>query len=357
MKPSQRWSVLIGLMPCLLWAGDPAGTSARQPVEPLQLSNVLLDAQGKPVTSKCQWTHQRAYLKAQWQDLLGEFPKARIPLKIQVLATEDLPEFTRQWVKYQVEEGLFTDGYLLTPKTVQGKLPGVVVFHPTTPAQARGVVGLDPAYPSEKWQAIHLVQRGYVVWCPRNYINTEGADWQANAAAVLQRHPNWTGMTRMVWDAIRAADFMQSLSTVDPRRIGCLGHSLGGKEVLFAMAFDERYQAGVSSEGGIGLTFSNWEAPWYLGPKIRQPDFALENHQVLALVAPRAFLLIAGDSADDVRSQAFLAAVAPVYQLLGAPDHLGWFNHHRGHAYPPEARAKAEAFLDQYLKMTTDRHE
>ena len=75
------------------------------------------------------------------------------------------------------------------------------------------------------------------------------------------------------------------------------------------MAFDKRYQAGVSSEGGIGLGFSNWEAPWYLGAKIKQPGFNLENHEVLAMVAPRAFLLLAGDSADDDRSWAFIQAV------------------------------------------------
>jgi dipeptidyl aminopeptidase/acylaminoacyl peptidase len=80
-------------------------------------------------------------------------------------------------------------------------------------------------------------------------------------------------MTRMVWDARRAADYVASLPRVDRRRIGCLGHLLGGKEVLHAMAFDQRYKAGVSSEGGSGLQFSNWEAPWYLGPRIARPDF------------------------------------------------------------------------------------
>ena len=153
----------------------------------------------------------------------------------------------------------------------------MVVFHPTTPIHARGVAGLDPSYPEEKWHGVQLVTRGYLVWCPRNYIFTDGADWAGNARRVLAAHPNWTGMTRMVWDAIRAADFVASLPNVDRRRIGCLGHSLGGKEVLYAMAFDERYKAGVSSEGGIGLKFSNWEALWYLGPKLGEPGFALEN--------------------------------------------------------------------------------
>jgi dienelactone hydrolase len=311
---------------------------------------LLLDAHGQPITSKRGWLTQRAHLKARWQSVLGEFPKTKTPLKTEVLATEDLPAFTRQLVSYQVEAGLFTDGYLLTPKSVKGKLPAMVVFHPTTHLQAKGVAGLVPEYPEEERQGAQLVQRGYVVWCPRNYIETPGTNWAGNAARVLARHPNWNGLTRMVWDAIRAADFVESLPNMDPKRIGCLGHSLGAKQVLYAMAFDERYRAGVSSEGGIGLRFSNWDAPWYFGAKINQPGFDLENHQVLALVAPRAFLLLAGDSSDGDRSWTFIQTVNPVYDLLGVPQNIGWFNHHQGHRYGPEARAVTEAFLDQHLK-------
>ncbi len=335
-------------------AGEPnlQSAPAHWPTNAPQLSHLLVDAAGQGITTRRAWRRQRARLKAQWQAVLGEFPKTKAPLKARVLTTEELTDFTRQLVTYQIEESLFTDGYLLTPKATKGKLPAVVVFHPTTPLQAKGVAGLAPDYPEEKWQGVQLVRRGYVVWCPRNYIETEGADWAGNAARVLARHPSWTGMTRMVWDAIRAADFLESLPNVDRKRLGCLGHSLGGKEVLYAMAFDDRYQAGVSSEGGIGLQLSNWAAPWYLGTKISQPGFSHENHEVLALVAPRAFLLLAGDSADSDRSWAFIQAAKPVYELLGVPNNLGWLNHHQGHRYPPEGRAVAEAFLDQHLKVS-----
>ena len=346
------WVTVCGLW-CLMAEGSELNLQVpptRWPTNAPQLSDLLVDARGKAVSSRPEWLKQRAQLRKQWQGVLGEFPRKKVALKAEVLSTERLPEFTRQFIRYQVEKGLFTDGYLLTPRAGQGKLPAVVVFHPTTPLQAKGVAGLAPEYPEEKWQGVQLVQRGYVVWCPRNYIETPGTNWAGNAARVLARHPNWTGMTRMVWDAIRAADFVESLPNVDRKRIGCLGHSLGGKEVLYAMAFDERYRAGVSSEGGIGLRFSNWAAPWYLGAKINQPGFQLENHQVLALVAPRAFLLLAGDSADGDRSWPFIQAVTPIYELLGAPDNIGWLNHHQGHRYSPEARAVAEAFLDRHLK-------
>jgi len=346
------WALLLGYGLAAVEASELNLQTApvRWPTNAPHLSSLLVDSHGKPITSRRAWLKQRANLKAQWQTVLGTFPKTKALLKAEVLATEELADFSRQLVRYQIEEGLFTDGYLLRPKAAKRKLPAVVVFHPTTPLQAKGVAGLAPEYPEEKWQGVQLVRRGFVVWCPRNYIETEGTNWVGNVSSVLDRHPDWTGMTRMVWDAIRAADFVTSLADVDRKRIGCLGHSLGGKEVLYAMAFEERYRVGVSSEGGIGLKFSNWSAPWYFGAQIEQPEFNHDNHEVLALVAPRAFLLLAGDSADGDRSWPFIQAVRPIYELLGAPQNIGWLNHHQGHRYGPEARAAAEEFLDRHLK-------
>jgi len=315
------------------------------------LTPLLEDSSHRAIRSKSAWLKQRNVIRRQWLDVLGPLPAKKSALKTEILNTEHLPGFSRQHVRYQIEPDVFTDGYLLTPTDAKGKLPAVIVFHPTTPVHAKGVAGLASEYDQEKWQGVQLVQRGYVVWCPRNYINTDGADWAGNARRVMETHTNWTGMTRMVWDAIRAVDFVQSLANVDRKRIGCLGHSLGGKQALYAAAFDERIKVAVSSEGGIGLKFSNWEAIWYLGPRIREPDFDLENHQVLALVAPRAFLLLGGDSADGERSEEFIRAARPVYELLGASEKLRWFNHREGHRYSPAARSVAEEFLDRQLKQ------
>lgn len=356
--------LLLALALCLSQASFGESLAEKIHIAPSQLPKtspalepLLETSGGKKIETKEQWLKQREVIKRDWLKFMGEFPKKRAPLRTEFLENENLPGFTRQHVKYQIENGVFEDGYLLTPQNVSGKLPAIVVFHPTTPFQARGVAGLEPAYDREKWQGVQLVQRGYIVWCPRNFIFDEGtgqkpnaAMWTANAKRFLKLHPHWTAMARMTFDAIRAADFVESLPNVDKNRIGCIGHSLGGKMALYAPAFDERYKASVSSEGGIGLKFSNWDAVWYLGPRIKDSKFKLENHQVLSLIAPRAFLLLAGDHADGDKSWAFIEAAMPVYKLFGAEENLGWFNHHAGHRYSPEARKLAEEFLDVHLK-------
>jgi dienelactone hydrolase len=313
------------------------------------LSPLLQTSDGKPITSRRDWKKERAQIREAWLKVLGPFPGTKCQLKMEVLQTEELPTFTRQYIKYQVDEGTYTDGYLLVPRQHKGKLPAIVVFHSTVKSQAKLVAGIDESVP-EKSQGVQLVQRGYVVLCPRNFIFNEGADYAGNAARLKKQHPDATGMGKMVWDGIRAVDLLQSLPYVNKDKIGVIGHSLGGKEALYSAAFDERIKAAVSSEGGIGLKFSNWDADWYLGPQIKQPDFGLENHQLLALIAPRAFLLLAGDSADNEKSWAFISAAQPVYKLLDAPENIGWFDHHLGHRYPPQAREVAEEFLDAHLK-------
>jgi hypothetical protein len=104
----------------------------------------------------------------------------------------------------------------------------------------------------------------------------------------------------------------------------------------------------TSSEGGIGARFSNWHDAWYLGETIRRPEFVREHHELLALVAPRAFLLLGGDSADGQRSWPFIATALPVYRLYGGPARIGLFNHRKGHSVPPEAETRIYEWFETY---------
>ena len=74
-----------------------------------------------------------------------------------------------------------------------------------------------------------------------------------------------------------------------------------------------------------------------------------EQHELLALAAPRPFLLVGGNSADGNRGWPFIAAALRVYELYGRPARLGQFNHGKGHAVPPEAEERIEEWLLTYL--------
>jgi dienelactone hydrolase len=299
--------------------------------------------------SVAEWKTKRGELRAEWEKVLGKFPAVRVPLDAKLEAVDDFPTYTRRKVSYAIEDGVREDAVLFVPKPVPSKAPAVVVFHPTLKAHYAQVAGYDTSVP-DKLMGPQLAERGYIVVCPRCFIFDDDADYKGNVAKMQARHPDWLGSTRMTWDGIRAVDFLESLPEVDRERIGAIGHSLGAKEALYAAAFDERVKAAVSCEGGVGLALSNWHDVWYLGPKIKEPGFARDHHELLALAAPRAVLVIGGGSADGDPSLPYLEAARPIYKLLGTDGALRFFNHGQGHKYPPEARKVAEPFLDEYLK-------
>ena len=250
-------------------------------------------------------------------------------------------------MRYDSEPGISTEAYILKPQRSQVRRPGVIVFHSTVRESIRQPAGLSDV--PEKHFGLALARRGFVALCPRNFLWPEttrmAADEETRQFRV--RHPRARGMAKMLFDGQVALDILAASPEVDPARIGCIGHSLGAKEALYLTAFDRRIKATVSSEGGIGTTMSNWNAEWYLGEI--GPAFEREHHELLALVAPRPFLLVGGDSADGVASWPYVAAAQSVYRLYDGPPRLGLLNHKKGHAVPPEVLPRLLEWLETYV--------
>lgn len=316
------------------------------------LRPLLVAGDGHPIKTAADWDKARQSLHDAWTKRLGQPPDKPARLDVRVERTEHQDGYTRKRLSFLSEGDDRTPAYLLVPDGLRRseKRPAVVVFHETTRDTFRQPVGLGQK--PGLALALHLVRRGYVTLSPECYI-LKGPGWaQGQAAALAKRRPGWTGLGKMTFDASRCVDFLETLPEVDKERIGCIGHSLGAKEVLYAMAFEPRYRAGVFNEGGIGLRMSNWTDPWYLTAAMKPHIGDMENHQVLALIAPRAFLLIGGDSADGDASWPFVKAVLPVYQLLGAGDRVGLYDHHGKHSFPQGARRLAYRWLDDWLGFT-----
>jgi dienelactone hydrolase len=322
------------------------------PSDAPKLPDLLVDDQGRKITTLNAWTRHREELRRWWLDFLGPFPAERKAAPKLTILEEDRPEgVIRQLVRYEVEPGLNTEAYLLRPEKPMGKAPGIAVFHSTINYTIRQSAGLEG--PREKFFGLRYAQKGCVCFCPRNFLWPQISQERLGAGSETQKYldrvPRSTGMAKMLYDALVAVDILASLPEVDGARLGSVGHSLGAKETLYLAAFDERVKATVSSEGGIGTKFSNWHDPWYLGAKIKEPSFTHEHHELLALAAPRPFLLVGGNSADGDRGWPFIAAALPVYELYGKPARLGQFNHGQGHAVPPEAEDRIEQWLLTYL--------
>jgi dienelactone hydrolase len=332
------------------WLHEVLEPPAEASMPPRPLAPLLVDNRGRLITTLDGWRRQRTDLVRAWQDLLGPMDVDRTrPPAVQVIEEDRVGDVVRQRVRYLVEPDVQTEAFVLMPSGPRRRRPGAIVLHSTVPESIRQPAGLADV--PEKHFGLTLARRGFVTFCPRNFLWPETARMAAEdeTRRFGQRHPRAKGMAKMLFDAQRALDILAARPDVNRRRIGCIGHSLGAKEALYLAAFDPRITAIVSSEGGIGTKMSNWDAEWYLGDIVNQPAFAREHHELLALAAPRPFLLVGGDSADGSASWPWLAAALPVYRLYGEPPRLGLLNHKRGHALPADVEPRLLEWLETYV--------
>lgn len=308
------------------------------------------------IRTKEQWNTRKAELKEQWMNKIGVFPKKPDTLSTKIQSTELLTTHKRILLSFQSDENDRVQAYLLIPQDMNknSKVPAVVVFHQTTKDTIKEPVGLGPT--QSLAIANHLVERGYIVLAPECFI-MKGKGPQAQATELAKNSPELTSMGKMTFDSSRCIDFLETHENVDPARIGCIGFSLGAKEVLYAMAFEPRYKVGVFNEGGIGIRMSNWTDPWYLTSKIKPSIPEMEHHQVLALIAPRPILIMGGNSADGDSSWPFIKAVLPIYKLFDAEEKIGLINHQGKHTFPQAARATAYQWIDHWLNHKATKEE
>jgi len=169
---------------------------------------------------------------------------------------------------------------------------------------------------------------------------------------------------------------------VDGKRIALYGISRLGKTVLWAGANDPEFAAVIavcSGEGGAALSrrkygetighvaasFPYWFAPRWNGFAAEPAASPVDSHMVMAMIAPRPLMIIAGetDAWSDPWGE-FLAArlATPVYQLLGkqgvnaAPEldqvtggELSVLLHKGGHGPAPADTPAILNFLDRYM--------
>jgi dienelactone hydrolase len=252
------------------WLKEIQTPPEKLPADAPKLADLLVDADGRKIATLEGWRKRRQELRQWWLEFLGPLPAERkTPPKLEVVQEDRADGIVRQLVKYDVEPGITTEAYLCRPAKIDGKVPGIAAFHSTVDHSIRQPAGVEGA--PEKAFGLRYANKGMIVFCPRNYLwpETKRIVAQGEAEKYLQRVKGSKGMAKMLYDALVAVDILAAMPEVDNQRIGAVGHSLGAKEVLYLAAFDERVKVIVSSEGGVGTRFSNWDAPWYLGPTIK----------------------------------------------------------------------------------------
>jgi predicted esterase len=304
-----------------------------------------------------EWVRRRSKLRKRWEALLGTPSFAEnYDRESEIIETFEAPDFRGTLLRQPTGPDTRQLTLVMEPKVVTSSpRPGAVVpfYHPDPMAgfdlenRERIVDKLPTQF------GLHLVRQGYVVVCTEAFpYNTvpepekhDGLDvWRVAAEKLAKDHPHWTGMGKLVHDTRRGLDLLLEQANIDRERILLIGHSLGGKMAFYTACLDDRVKATIASDFGIGWDFTNWSDPWYLGDRILAEGFPLAHHQLLALHAPRPFLLIAGQY-DKPESWQYLNAARPVYALYGREHALGMLDHASGHQPTEESMRTAYRWL------------
>jgi dienelactone hydrolase len=129
----------------------------------------------------------------------------------------------------------------------------------------------------------------------------------------------------MVWDGMRAIDYLLTRPEVDGARIGCTGHSGGGTLTHFITALDERVKCAVVHEGGSQNRWPLQVAPGSaLGPSDVEQNFfpaavyGVDKVDLHASIAPRPVLTTIEHHAE--RFDSAVEQIRARYRQLGAAD-------------------------------------
>ena len=159
----------------------------------------------------------------------------------------------------------------------------------------------------------------------------------------------------MVYDSLRALDWLVTRGDVDPSRVGTLGMSMGSSMAQWLAALDERVKATVDicclteyhtllAEKGL-----KGHGIYYYVPGLLKHFTASD---INALVAPRAHLGIAG-LRDALTPQAGLDIIdrelKAAYAEAGHPERWKLLRYDVAHQETPEGRSEALAFLKANL--------
>jgi len=308
-----------------------------------------------------EWDRQRHILRRKWDKILGRPAFGSYSKTERCVESFEQPEYKATVFQQRTGPEDSQLVVLLEPKLVTlSPRPGAVVpFYDPDRMIGYDLKKRDRILDAPSIQfGRHLVQQGYVVVCTEAFPYNTAPDpgthtiawWEAGARVLLSRNPQWTGMGKLISDTQRAVDLLLAQPDIDRDRIMMIGHSLGGKMAFLSGALDERVKAVIGSDFGIGWSFTNWDAPWYFGDQIHVPGFSLACHQVLALLAPRSFLLIGGEF-DGPASWQYIEAARPVYRLYGRETALGFLDHASGHRPPKHAVATAYKWLAEQFGL------
>ena len=289
--------------------------------------------------------------------LLGKLPDRRLAFSGRQRGEEPRDGFILETWDLDLNGIETVPAYVARPTGPMGRRPAVVFNHSHGGGYTIGKKEFleGRTYLQPEPYAKTLTALGYTALCIDHWIFGERShttELDMFKAMLWQGRVLW-GM--MVYDSLRATDWLLARPDVDPSRVATLGMSMGSIMAQWLAAIDERIRVTVDI-----CCLTDWHtllAKKGLGGHgvyYYVPD--LLNHfttsQLNALIAPRPHLGIAGlqDKLTPVEGLDIIdRELTTVYAEAGHAERWKLLRYDVGHQETPEARREAVSFLQRFL--------
>jgi hypothetical protein len=290
--------------------------------------------------------------------LLGRLPPRDRPVSAKRISTEERDGYTLEKLLLDLNGEEPAPAYFVRPKGASGRLPTVLFNHSHgggyTIGKQEFVDGRE--YMDKPPYADFLASLGYNALCFDAWIFGE----RVRQRAELESFKDfiWHGRVlwgMMVYDALKAVDYLHMRPDVDTQRLATVGMSMGSSTAQWVGALDPRLKVVVDI-----CCLTDWhtlvEVGGLKGHGIYYYVPDLLNHfttsQLNALIAPRPHLSLAGNQ-DPLTPVAGLEKVdrelQAAYAAAGQPEHWKLLRYDGGHQETPLMREQIRQWLVRYL--------
>jgi dienelactone hydrolase len=336
----------------------------------------------------------RAAAREKILDLLLYRPE-KIDPRPEVLERVDRGDHVREKMLFSSAPHFRVPAYMLIPKKLKGPAPAVVDLHSHGGMFLFGkekVVDLGDNHPAMtayhernydgRPTATALVRRGYVVitidallfgerrilmdadlargWDRSKYsledvahLNQQCRGKEATVVKGLTlAGATWPGI--VFWDDIRTVDYLATRPEVDPKRIGCIGISMGGYRAIYLAALDDRIAAAcvagfLSTVRPMVRAHLDTHSWVHFLPGLHR---FLDLPDVASLAAPRA-LMVQQCKQDRLfppdGMKESVEAIASAFEKAGAGERFAGRFHDVPHQFTRAMQDEAFAWLDRHL--------
>lgn len=289
--------------------------------------------------------------------LLGDLPSRRRRISVVRRIVEERPSYVLEKLMLDLNGIELVPAYFVRPKNLSTPAPAMLYNHAHGGRYDIGkeefIRGLDalqsPPYAEE------VARRG---WCGLCIDAWNFGERRGRTESELFKEMLWKGRVlwgMMVYDSLRALDYLVSRPEIDPNRICTVGLSMGSTMSWWVAALDERIKVCVDIccltdfHTLIAKRGLDGHGIYYYVPGLLKH---FTTSQINALIAPRAHLSLAGNY-DKLTPPEGLdiidAELKKIYAKCGAPDAWRLVRYDIGHFETAAMRAEIFAFLEKWL--------